>query len=157
MKCERCGREMEYVERDDDAYYVCHDCKVRRHITDRHIPTPTHKKKNKFSVCLLISFLIGLAYCIYSIVYWSGALDSLTGTAEQIGAGLATVMVMPHLICTFLATLFNGVGCFARIRGLALTGAILYTIALVLFFPYFMFVILEVILSFVGFATMKQK
>ena len=155
MKCKHCGKEMDYVERDGDAYYVCHDCRIRRHVSNDYEPEP--KKKNKFSVCLLISFLIGLAYCIYSIVYWSGAVDSMANTAEQIGAGIATAMVMPHLICTFLATLFNGVGCFARIRGLALTGAILYTVALVLFFPYFMFVILEVILSFIGFATMKKK
>ena len=41
-------------------------------------------------------------------------------------------------------------------RGFALTGAILYTVAIVLFPLYFMFVIIQVILSFVGFAKMQS-
>jgi len=41
-------------------------------------------------------------------------------------------------------------------RGFALTGAILYTVALILFPMYFMFVIIEMILSYVGFAKMKK-
>lgn len=76
--------------------------------------------------------------------------------AEQIGAGIATVVVMPHLICTTLAVIFNGLGLFLRKRGFALTGAILYTVALVLFPVYFMFVIVEMILSYIGFAKMKK-
>ena len=41
-------------------------------------------------------------------------------------------------------------------RGFALTGAILYTVALVLFPVYFMFVIVQMVLSYVGFATLKK-
>jgi len=37
-------------------------------------------------------------------------------------------------------------------RGFALAGAILYSVAMVLFPMYFMFVIIEVILSFIGYA-----
>ena len=40
-------------------------------------------------------------------------------------------------------------------RGFALTGAILYTVALVLMPLYFMFVIIQMILSYVGFAKLK--
>lgn len=41
-------------------------------------------------------------------------------------------------------------------RGFALTGAILYTVALVLFPVYFMFVIVQMVLSYVGFAKLKK-
>ncbi len=112
--------------------------------------------KQKLSKTLLISFIIGVLYLLYSIFYWSGAASSTVDAAEQIGAGIATVVVMPHLICTALAVIFNGLGLFMRKRGFALTGAILYTVALVLFPVYFMFVIVEMILSYIGFAKMKK-
>ena len=43
-----------------------------------------------------------------------------------------------------------------RKAAFALVGAILYAVTLVLFIPYFMFVIVEMILSFVGFAQLKK-
>ncbi|MCI8513613.1 MAG: hypothetical protein HFI93_03140 [Lachnospiraceae bacterium] len=111
------------------------------------------KKMNK---CLLIALLLGVAYIIYSFVYWSGAVGSGTD-AEQLGAGIAAALVMPHLIVTALAVIFNALGLFLRKRGFALTGAILYTVAIVLFPAYFMFVILQMILSYIGFAGLKKK
>ena len=113
--------------------------------------------KQKLSKCLLISFILGVAYLIYSIFYWTGAVSGSASTAEQVGAGLATAIVMPHLIFNALAVIFNALGLFMRKRGFALTGAILYTVALVLFPVYFMFVIIEMILSYIGFAKMKKE
>ena len=113
--------------------------------------------KKKLSKCLLVSLIIGIAYMIYSATYWSGAVGATQDAAEQIGAGLATALVMPHLICTALAVIFNALGLFLRKRGFALTGAILYTVALVLFPVYFRFVIVEMILSYIGFAKMKPE
>ena len=40
-------------------------------------------------------------------------------------------------------------------RGFALTGAILYAVAMVMFPFYFFFVVVQMILSFVGFAKLK--
>lgn len=113
-------------------------------------------KKKKQNVCLLISLILGVLYLLYSASYWSGAIGSSSSTAEQVGAGIATVLVMPHLICTALAVIFNALGLFMHKRGFALTGAILYTVALVLFPVYFMFVIIEMILSYIGYAKMKK-
>lgn len=109
-------------------------------------------KKNK---CLLISFILGLIYSIYIFAYFTGAIGSTSG-AEQLGAGLATAIVMPHMIVTVLATIFNGLGCFMNKSGFALTGAILYAVAMVLFPMYFFFVIIQMILSFVGFAKVRK-
>jgi len=112
--------------------------------------------KKKLNVPLLISLLIGVAYLVYSIVYWSGAVGgSSTGTAAA-GAAIASMLVMPHLVCLVVAIVFNALGLFMRKAAFALVGAILYAVTLVLFIPYFMFVIVEMILSFVGFAQLKK-
>ena len=112
-------------------------------------------ERKKMSKLLLISLIIGIAYLFYSFNYWGGAAD-VTDTAEQIGAGIATILVLPHLIFTALAVIFNALGLFMKKRGFALTGAILYTVALVLFPMYFMFVIIEIIFSYIAFAKMKK-
>ena len=108
--------------------------------------------KNKF---LFISFLLGFAYSLYLLLYFTGAIGSSEG-ANQAGAALATAIVMPHMVLTVLATIFNGLGCFLEKRGFALTGAILYAVAMVLMPIYFMFVVLQMILSFIGFAKLKN-
>lgn len=113
-------------------------------------------EKKKLNKLLLISFILGAVYLIYSAVYWTGAAGSGDNAAEQIGAGIATALVMPHLICTVIAVIFNALGVFMNKRGFALTGAILYTVALVLFPVYFMFVIVQMVLSYIGFAKMKK-
>lgn len=110
------------------------------------------KNKNKI---LLISFLLGLIYSLYLILYFSGVFGA-GSSSEQAGAAIATVIVMPHMIVTILATIFNGLGCFLEKRGFALTGAILYAVAMALMPMYFMFVILQMILSFIGFTKLKK-
>lgn len=110
--------------------------------------------KKKLNICLLISFIIGVGYLLYSISYWGG-LDDTTG-AEAAGGAIALVLVTPHLVCTGIAVVFNGLGVFLKKPAFALVGAILYAVALVLFPMYFMFVIVEMILSFVGYAQLKK-
>lgn len=114
-------------------------------------------KKKKINKCLLVSFVLGALYCIYIVVYMGTSMSEQTLTAGQVGVGLAATLLMPHLICTVLATIFNGLGVFMRKAGFALVGAILYSVALVLFIPYFMFVIIELILSFIGYGQLKKN
>lgn len=109
----------------------------------------------KKNICLLIAFILGLIYSIYIIAYFTGAIGGSSGV-EQAGAAIATALVMPHMVCTVLATIFNGLGCFLNKSGFALTGAILYAVAMVLFPLYFFFVIIQMILSFVGFTQLKK-
>lgn len=109
------------------------------------------KDKNKL---LLISFILGIIYSIYLICYFTGAVGSSSGS-EQAGAAIATVLVMPHMVAVVIATIFNGLALFLNKRGFALTGAILYTVAIALMPIYFMFVIIQMILSYVAFAKMK--
>ncbi|MBQ6349743.1 MAG: hypothetical protein IJI42_02300 [Methanobrevibacter sp.] len=110
-------------------------------------------KRNKL---LLIAAIIGTAYAIYLVTYFAGA----TGTgdnAEQAGAALATLLVMPHMAVMWLAVIFNWLGFFLKARWAALTAGILYAVAIVLFLAYFMFVIIEMILCFVAYVKMKKR
>lgn len=110
----------------------------------------------KRSKCLLVSWILGALYSVYIVIYFFGNTASQTDAAAAIGAGIATAIVMPHMLCTVLATIFNILGWAMNKRGFALTGAILYAVAMVMFPMYFFFVIVQMILSFVGFAKLKN-
>lgn len=113
------------------------------------------KRRKRKNICLLIAFILGLLYSIYIIAYFTGAIGGSEG-AEQAGAAIATALVMPHMVCTVLATIFNGLGCFLNKSGFALTSAILYAVAMVLFPLYFFFVIIQMVLSFIGFSQVRK-
>ena len=106
---------------------------------------------------LLIALALGLAYGIYSLYYWGGAVSaSSESSAEAAGAAIATVLVMPHLVCTLIAVIFNALGFFLSKPAFALVAGILYAVAMVLFPTYFFFVIVQMILCFVAYALMKK-
>lgn len=110
----------------------------------------------KKNLLLLISFILGLIYVVLLVSYFGGTLIGTKG-AEQVGAGLATAVIFPHFICAALATLFNGIGWAMNSRGFALTGGILYAVSMILFPLYFFFVIVQVILSFVGYSKLGKS
>ena len=159
-KCPNCGKEL--IQNPNNAnYLLCTNCnKNFKAPTDSGTTTSKKTSKNKsgkLNIPLLISFILGTLYMLYSLFYWVGVSASSTDVWSQLGTGIATTLVMPHLICTLIAVIFNALGLFLNKRGFALTGAILYSVAMVLFLAYFMFVIIEMILSYVGFAMMKKK
>lgn len=112
--------------------------------------------KKKKSVCLLIAAILGVAYAIYIVSYFFGANASTSNAAEAIGTGIATAMVTPHLICVVIAAIFNVLAWAMNKRPFALTAGILYAVSAVLFFIYAPFVLVQMILSFVGFARIKK-
>lgn len=115
-------------------------------------------EKTKKNTLLLIAFVLGVLYMLYSAYYWfgGGATSSVSSDAEALGAGLATALVFPHLLLTLLAVIFNGLGFFTSKPAFALTAGILYAVAALLFFMYFMFVIIQMILCFVGYAQLHK-
>lgn len=100
---------------------------------------------------MLISFLIGMAYLVYSAVYWTNAAGS------DLGGSIATALVYPHLICLFIAVILNFLAVVLRNTWLAMTAAIMYTIAIFLFPMYFMFVIVEAVLCWIAFGFYVSK
>ncbi|MGN9164700.1 hypothetical protein ACTNDY_05360 [Tissierellaceae bacterium HCP3S3_D8] len=112
----------------------------------------TKKKRSKLA---LISWVLTLIYLIYLISHFGGGIGSTTG-AEQAGAAIATALVFPHMVCVGIGLIFNLLGYFLNNRAFVLVGAILYTVSILLFMLYFMFVIVQMILSYVAFAKMKK-
>ncbi len=110
----------------------------------------------KRSILLLISAIIGTAYLIYLITYFSGTIATSEGT-EALGAGIATVLVLPHMIMVGLAVIFSWLGWVIRARWAALTAGILYAVSILLMFIYALFVVVEMVLCFIAFAKMKKK
>lgn len=108
----------------------------------------TTVKKSKL---LLISAIIGAAYMIYIIAYFAGA------TTESLGGALATALVLPHMAAVIIAVFFNVLGYIMNNRWLALASGIFYIVSLILMPIYFMFVIIEAILSFIAFAKIKKE
>jgi hypothetical protein len=102
--------------------------------------------------------LLGVAYAVYSVVYWSGAADATSSDdlGEAIGAGLALAFVFPHMVVTVIGAIFAVIGFFTRSTGLTLTGAILFSSAALLFLLYAAFLIPSIILGFVGYANQKK-
>ena len=110
----------------------------------------------KKSIPILIAFVLSAAYLGYSAAYWMGANSDAGSSAEAAGAAIASVLVMPHLVCTLIAEIFNALAFFLQKRGFALVAGILYAVAMVLFPTYFFFVIIQTVLCFVGYALMKK-
>ena len=113
--------------------------------------------KRKRSILLLLSWVLGLIYVVYLVSYFGTGLAGSESGAEAIGTGLAAAVVMPHFILVAVAVIFNILGWAGRMRWAALTGAILYAVSMAFMPLYAMFVVVEMVLSFIGFAKMPKK
>jgi heme/copper-type cytochrome/quinol oxidase subunit 2 len=113
--------------------------------------------KTRSKVAFLAA-VFATAYAIYSLVYWGGVVGETQSTdaAEAIGSGLATLLVVPHIIVTVLGALFGVIAFFTRSAGLILTSAILYSVAAALFFVYAIFLVPSIVLGFVGYSKQKK-
>ena len=110
----------------------------------------------KRSNLLLASWIICALYLTYILAYFWVKIPNNPSAAESIGIGLATMLVGPHILITFLALIFNIIGWSSIKPWAALTGAILYCVAAIMFLIYCIFVIPSIVLSFVGFARMRK-
>ena len=108
------------------------------------------------SKAAFVAALLGAAYEVYSVVYWSGAVGSTSDDAEALGAAIATALVLPHMLVTVLGAIFAVIGFFTRKAGLTLTGAILFSVAALLFLVYAVFLLPSIVLGFVGYANQKK-
>ena len=113
--------------------------------------------KEKRSKLALIGLVMTGIYLIYLITHFAGANNSAVGDSEQAGAAIATMLILPHTVLVFLGAVFNGLGYFLGKRGFVLTAGILYAVALAAFVPYFMFIVVQMILMFVAFAKMRAN
>lgn len=83
---------------------------------------------------------MGMLYLFYGNFYWGKITSAKT-----------------HLIFVVLALIFNILGWAMNHCWLAFTGGILYSLAAVIFLPHTLSISVEIILSFVGFAKLKEN
>ena len=110
----------------------------------------------KRSKLLLAAGIIGTLYLIYLISYFSNSMVS-SEEAEAIGAGLATALVTPHMVCVGIAVIFNWIGWAMKTRWAALVAGIMYAVSIVCMFMYALFVVLEMVFCFVAYGKMKNQ
>lgn len=116
------------------------------------------KKNEKRSICLLFSFILGAGYLVYLLYHFfvNGTIEALADSGwALLGTVIGQAMILPHTIAVLFAVILNGLGWGMKRKGMALAGAILYTAAIVAFPLYFPYVIVEMLLSYVGFALMN--
>lgn len=136
--------------RDDTAIYA--------YSGKSNIKKGESSANQKKSVLLLVSWILGAMYFVYLVYYMisAGGSAGSADAAEAIGTTIGLALIVPHLLFVGLALIFNILGWAMSKRGFALTGAILYAVSILMMPIYFMFVLVEMILSFVGFAKLKK-
>lgn len=110
----------------------------------------------KRSKLLLISGILSTAYLMYILSYFFGGIFSSSNEVEAVSMGLASILVMPHMLFVGLGVLFNWIGWSMRKRWAALVSGILYTVSIFFMIIYIPFVIIQVILCFIAFSKMKK-
>ena len=109
--------------------------------------------------------LVGLIYSVGMIVTWSLGQSALTDlfTSDPVLAGLGTVaggvasiVLLPHFISSVIASVLGVVGFFARNEGFVLAAAILFSVALAMFFLSAVILLPVVVLGFVGYANQRR-
>lgn len=110
----------------------------------------------KKSKLLLVSWVLTLVYLVYIIVSVVAYGDS-GDSNEQAGAAIAFVLMIPHLFLALIGLIFNILGWSMNKGGFALTGGILYTVAMFLFIPYFFFLIIQTVISYIAFAKISKS
>lgn len=102
-------------------------------------------RKTKKSFVEFLSALVSSCYSIYLIHYFYSL-------GFDLSSSIATAIVTPHILCCVLGSVFMWIGFFGNSKAMALTGAILYCVAAVLFITYAPFTIPSVVLGFVGYS-----
>ena len=109
----------------------------------------------KKSKLLITSAILGVLYSIYIITYFY---NSITGSDsyEAIGASIASMLVMPHMLTVLLAAVFSVVAVLTNKQWSGLTAMILYFVSAVLFIPYAVFSIPIAVFALFGWIKMKK-
>jgi hypothetical protein len=108
------------------------------------------------SILTLISLVLAIAYTFYILSYFANANATSSTDAEALGAGLATLLVLPSVFVLGIGVILGLIGFFNRSAGLQLTAAILYSVAGLLFLLYAFFLVPSIVLGFMGWNQQKK-
>ncbi|MBO3446383.1 hypothetical protein [Clostridium sp. CCUG 7971] len=110
----------------------------------------------KKSKILITSMVLGILYSVYLVAYFSGAIGNSTDAAQTLGASLAATLVMPHMACVAIASIFSIVAVITNKAWAGLTAMILYFVSGILFLPYVIFSAVIGILAVFGWINMRK-
>ena len=82
MKCKHCGKEMDYVERSGEAYYVCRDCRIRSHVGARPAAKKKKKKNHLIDIVGITCILLIVAGGVFYL--WQSGLLPIGNTAGTV-------------------------------------------------------------------------
>lgn len=117
------------------------------------------KRTRKHSVCLGISSVLALIVLVLEIAYIviSYRDASMQSIGAQIGTALGSMLVLPHVFFVLLATIFVIVAFFTNSFAFAITAGVLFSVAGVAMLAWILFVLLNIILTFIGCAFCYRK
>lgn len=107
-----------------------------------------NKKRSKL---LFVTNFLGVAVTLMIIKIFASGVAS-GNESEQVGAILSTVVILPYMISMVLANLFGILGYIYNAKGFIMASGVLYCVCMVLFIPYFMFVMPQAVMSFISYA-----
>jgi len=113
----------------------------------------------------LVFAIFGVVYSVGLMVAWSSSQAALTElfTTDPFLAGLGTVaggvasiVLLPHFITSVAGSVLALLGFFSRNEGLLLAAAIVFTVALAMFFLSAILLLPVVILGFFGYTNQRR-
>ncbi|MDT8336613.1 MAG: hypothetical protein RQ856_02155 [Candidatus Izemoplasmatales bacterium] len=107
------------------------------------------------SVILFITVILGLTYCLYLLSPFA-ELNNPDTTGDDFFIAILTVLAIPHLVVTALATFLIILSFIFRNPGLVLTNTILYLLAAILFILYAIFLLPVIIFGFIGYRNQRK-
>ena len=105
-------------------------------------------RKRKGRITGFLAMILTALYALYIFSYFYGVgMDSL-------GGYIAMQIVMPHMVCVAVATIFVCIGFFGRKRWAMLTAGILLVVSAAVMMSYAPMVIVQAVLCFISYARM---
>ena len=114
-------------------------------------PRQKAKQSERRNILLLISSIIGIVYAIILTIYFIGVYN------QSIMGVIAFRLVTPHIILVGLAAVANGLSWYLDNGWVALASAVLYLVAGLVFTMYLLYILIPVVLAFVGFVMVNNK
>ena len=117
------------------------------------------------STVALFFAVLGALYSVVVTILWSRAQSALTelfltdpwlAGFGTVAGGVASVVLLPHYISAVFASVLGVVGFFTRNDGFILAAAILFTVAVAMFFLSALVLLPIVIVGFIGYANQRR-
>jgi len=113
----------------------------------------------------LVFAILGAVYSVAMIVLWSRSQTALTELFETdpflaglgtVAGGVASIVLLPHFISSVIGSVLAVLGVMTRNDGLILAAAILFSVALAMFFLSAVVLAAVVVVGFFGYSNQRR-